>query len=149
MNPPLRTTEDIEALKQGLADGTIDAIATDHAPHAVQEKQLEFDSAPFGIIGFETALPLTLVLVQEGVLNLETAISKLTVEPARAFGLNKGTLAPGADADVVLINPDTSWVVDPNDLPFQKPKYSLLPGGICGARSFQPSSAEPWSTRSS
>ena len=114
MNPPLRTTEDIEALKQGLADGTIDAIATDHAPHAVQEKQLEFDSAPFGIIGFETALPLTLVLVQEGILNLETAISKLTVEPARAFGMNKGTLAPGADADVVLINPDTSWIVDPN-----------------------------------
>jgi dihydroorotase len=114
MNPPLRTMEDIEALKQGLADGTIDAIATDHAPHAVQEKQLEFDAAPFGIIGFETALPLTLVLVQEGVLTLETAISKLTVEPARAFGLNKGTLAPGADADVVLINPDSAWVVDPN-----------------------------------
>jgi len=114
MNPPLRTMEDIEALKQGLADGTIDAIATDHAPHAVQEKQLEFDTAPFGIIGFETALPLTLVLVQEGVLTLETAISKLTVEPARAFGLNKGTLAAGADADVVLINPDSAWVVDPN-----------------------------------
>jgi dihydroorotase len=114
MNPPLRTMEDIEALKQGLANGTIDAIATDHAPHAVQEKQLEFDTAPFGIIGFETALPLTLVLVQEGVLTLETAISKLTVEPARAFGLNKGTLAAGADADVVLINPDSAWVVDPN-----------------------------------
>lgn len=114
MNPPLRTTKDIEALKEGLADGTIDAIATDHAPHAVQEKQLEFDTAPFGIIGFETALPLTLVLVQEGVLTLETAISKLTVEPARAFGLNKGTLAPGADADVVLINQDAPWVVDPN-----------------------------------
>ncbi len=114
MNPPLRTMEDIEALKQGLTDGTIDAIATDHAPHAVQEKQLEFDTAPFGIVGFETALPLTLALVQEGVLTLETAISKLTVEPARAFGLNKGTLAPGADADVTLINPDAVWVVDPN-----------------------------------
>jgi dihydroorotase len=114
MNPPLRTMEDIEALKQGLAEGTIDAIATDHAPHAVQEKQLEFDTAPFGIIGFETALPLTLALVQEGVLTLETAISKLTVEPARAFGLNKGTLAPGANADVTLLNPDTAWVVDPS-----------------------------------
>lgn len=114
MNPPLRTSEDIEALKQGLADGTIDAIATDHAPHAVQEKQLEFDTAPFGIIGFETALPLTLALVQEGVLSLETAISKLTVEPSRAFGLNKGTLMPGAEADVVLIDPDMAWVVDPN-----------------------------------
>ena len=114
MNPPLRTREDVEAIKKGLADGTIDAIATDHAPHAVQEKQLEFDTAPFGIIGFETALPLTLALVGEGVLTLETAISKLTVEPARAFGLKKGTLAPGADGDVTLIDPDAPWVVDPN-----------------------------------
>jgi len=114
MNPPLRAIEDVEAIKKGLADGTIDAIATDHAPHAVQEKQLEFDAAPFGIIGFETALPLTLALVGEGVLTLETAISKLTVEPARVFGLKKGTLAPGADADVALIDPDSPWVVDPN-----------------------------------
>ena len=114
MNPPLRTSHDIEALKQGLADGTIDAIATDHAPHAVQEKQLEFDAAPFGIVGFETALPLTLALVEEGVLSLETAIAKLTCEPARAFGLNKGTLAPGADADIVLIDPNSPWVVDPD-----------------------------------
>ena len=113
MNPPLRTRNDIEALKRGLADGTIDAIATDHAPHAVQEKQLEFDAAPFGIVGFETALPLTLALVEEGVLSLETAISKLTCEPARAFGLSKGTLAPGVDADIVLIDPHAQWVVDP------------------------------------
>lgn len=114
MNPPLRTDEDLEALKKGLADGTIDAIATDHAPHAVQEKQLEFDAAPFGIVGFETALPLTLALVEEGVLTLETAISKLTAEPARAFGLNKGTLTPGADADIAVIDPERSWVVDPD-----------------------------------
>lgn len=114
MNPPLRTAEDIDALKQGLADGTIDAIATDHAPHAVQEKQLEFDAAPFGIVGFETALPLTLALVEEGVLSLESAIAKLTCEPARAFGLKKGTLAPGADADLVLIDPHFPWTVDPN-----------------------------------
>ena len=114
MNPPLRTAEDMEALKKGLADGTIDAIATDHAPHAAQEKQLEFDTAPFGIVGFETALPLTLALVHEGALTLETAISKLTTEPARAFGLKKGTLVPGADADVVLIDPESAWVVDPD-----------------------------------
>ena len=113
MNPPLRTTEDIEALKQGLIDGTIDAIATDHAPHAIQDKQLEFDAAPFGIVGFETALPLTLALVEEGVISLEMAIAKLTCDPARAFGLTKGTLAPGADADVVLIDPASPWIVDP------------------------------------
>ena len=114
MNPPLRTAEDIDALKEGLADGTIDAIATDHAPHAIQEKQLEFDAAPFGIVGFETALPLTLALVEEGVFSLESAIAKLTCEPARAFGLNKGTLAPGADADLVLIDPNLPWTVDPD-----------------------------------
>ena len=113
MNPPLRTAKDIEAVKQGLVDGTIDAIATDHAPHAIQDKQLEFDAAPFGIVGFETALPLTLALVEEDVISLETAIAKLTCDPARAFGLNKGTLAPGADADVVIMDPSYSWVVDP------------------------------------
>ena len=135
MNPPLRTMEDIEALKQGLADGTIDAIATDHAPHAVQEKQLEFDTAPFGIVGFETALPLTLALVQEGVLTLETAISKLTVEPARVpFGLNKGTLAPGADADVALIDPDAG-LGGRSRISFI-PKAGILPlrGGMSVAR---------------
>jgi dihydroorotase len=113
MNPPLRTWQDVQALKDGLRDGTIDAIATDHAPHAMQEKQLEFDAAPFGVVGLETALPLTLALVEEGVLSLEAAIEKLTAAPARAFSLPKGTLAVGADADVVLIDPETAWVVDP------------------------------------
>lgn len=112
MNPPLRTSIDVDALKEGLADGTIDVIATDHAPHAVQEKQLEFDAAPFGIVGLETALALTLALVNDGVLTLETAIRKLTVEPARAFGLKKGTLAPGADADIVILDPHREWIVD-------------------------------------
>ncbi|GJL50128.1 MAG: dihydroorotase [Nitrospirales bacterium] len=113
MNPPLRTACDVEALKAGLADGTIDCIATDHAPHAAQEKQLEFDKAPFGILGFETALPLTMALVDEGVLTLEQAIEKLTSAPAKAFRLKKGTLEIGSDADVVLIDPAYAWVVDP------------------------------------
>lgn len=113
MNPPLRTRKDVEALKEGLKDGTIDAIATDHAPHASQEKQLEFSEAPFGVVGLETAFPLTLGLVEEGVLSLETAVAKLTTEPARVFGLAKGTLAPGADADVVVANPQALWEVDP------------------------------------
>jgi dihydroorotase len=113
MNPPLRTWKDVQAIKEGLRDGTIDAIATDHAPHAIQEKQLEFDAAPFGVVGLETALPLTLALVEEGVLSLEMAIEKLTAAPARVFGLAKGTLAMGADADVTIVDPEAAWVVDP------------------------------------
>ncbi|MEC4673143.1 MAG: dihydroorotase [Nitrospirota bacterium] len=116
MNPPLRSDEDSQAIKEGLRDGTIDVIATDHAPHAPHEKELQFDSAPFGIIGFETALPLTLNLVDEGVLSLEGAIAKLTSEPARVFGLPHGTLQVGADADLVLFDPSQTWVVDPAKL---------------------------------
>jgi dihydroorotase len=114
MNPPLRTWRDVQAIKEGLRDGTIDVVATDHAPHAAQEKQLEFADAPFGVVGLETALPLTLALVEEGVLTLEAAVAKLTSEPARTFGLPKGTLAPGVDADVVLVDPLQSWEVDPS-----------------------------------
>jgi dihydroorotase len=113
MNPPLRTWQDVQAIKEGLRDGTIDVIATDHAPHAPQEKQQEFTEAPFGIVGLETALPLTLALVEEGIVNLEAAVAKLTVRPAEAFGLAKGTLAVGADADVVLVDPQAQWQVDP------------------------------------
>ncbi len=113
MNPPLRTWDDVLAIKEGLRDGTIDVIATDHAPHATQEKQQDFTEAPFGIVGLETALPLTLALVEDGVLSLEQAVTKLTTAPARAFGLNKGSLAAGADADVVLVDPNEQWEVDP------------------------------------
>jgi dihydroorotase len=113
MNPPLRTGADVQAIKDGLRDGTIDVIATDHAPHATQEKQQEFAAAPNGIVGLETAWPLTLTLVEEGVLSLEAAIAKLTTEPARAFSLKKGTLAPGADADVVIADLHEGWEVDP------------------------------------
>jgi dihydroorotase len=114
MNPPLRAWHDVQAIKEGLRDGTIDVIATDHAPHAAQEKQQEFAAAPNGIVGLETALPLTLTLVEEGLLSLENAIAKLTTEPARAFGLNVGTLAPGAKADLAVIDQTTSWEVDPS-----------------------------------
>jgi dihydroorotase len=113
MNPPLRTRRDVEAIRQGLRDGTIDVIATDHAPHAVQDKQKEFAAAPFGIVGLETALPLTLALVEEGVLSLEAAVAKLTTEPARVFGLKTGTLAPDADADVTIVDMHRGWEVDP------------------------------------
>lgn len=113
MNPPLRTWADVQAIKDGLRDGTIDVIATDHAPHATQEKQQDFTEAPFGIVGLETALPLTLGLVEEGVLSLEQAVQKLTSAPAVAFGLDKGTLAVGADADVVIVDQQEQWEVDP------------------------------------
>ena len=113
MNPPLRTSEDVRAIKEGLRDGTIDVIATDHAPHATQEKQQDFTEAPFGIVGLETALPLTLGLVEEGVLTLEQAVAKLTSAPATAFGLRKGTLAVGADADLTIVDQYAQWEVDP------------------------------------
>jgi dihydroorotase len=88
-------------------------IATDHAPHAAFEKEREFDYAPFGIVGLETAWGLTMVLVEEGVLTVEQAVAALTAQPARAFGLTKGALAVGADADVTIVDPDAQWVVDP------------------------------------
>ena len=113
MNPPLRTMQDVQAIKEGLRDGTIDVIATDHAPHATQEKQQEFTEAPFGIVGLETALSLTLALVDEGVLTLESAVDKLATSPAKAFSLNAGTLAVGAPADVAIVDPNREWQVDP------------------------------------
>jgi dihydroorotase len=128
MNPPLRTAEDMGALRQGLVDGTIDVIATDHAPHAIQEKQLEFDAAPFGIVGFETALPLTLRLVQENVLSMEQALDKLTRAPAKLFHLPVGTLAPGSLADVVIFDAEEEWVVDPEQ--FQSKSRNTPFGGM-------------------
>jgi dihydroorotase len=116
MNPPLRTLQDRDAIRQGLKDGTLDVIATDHAPHAEDEKNREFDLAPFGIVGLETALPLTLRLVEEGVLSLDEAVAKLTVHPARVMRLNKGHLGIGADADLCLIDPEATWTVDSSRL---------------------------------
>lgn len=113
MNPPLRSRTDVEAIKAGLKDGTIDVIATDHAPHAAFEKEREFENAPFGIVGLETAWGLAMVLVEEGVLTVEQVAAALTVQPARAFGLAKGTLAIGADADVTIVDPEARWIVDP------------------------------------
>jgi dihydroorotase len=112
MYPPLRSAADVEALRQALRDGTIDAIATDHAPHDLADKEVEFDQAPVGIVGLETALPLTLQLVDQGVLPLGDAIAQLTWGPARVLGLAKGTLQVGADADVTLIDPHMEYVVD-------------------------------------
>ena len=116
VNPPLRTAEDIKAIKAGLKDGTIDIIASDHAPHASHEKEIEFDYASFGMIGLETSLSLILNLVNEGVLTISDAISKTTINSARLLKLNKGTLREGSDADLTIIDTDKEWVVDVNNL---------------------------------
>jgi len=112
MNPPLRLRRDVEALREAMVDGTVDAIATDHAPHGVLDKQVEFEKGINGIIGLETALGLTLTLVHEGVLSAHRAVELLTHGPAKAFGLPGGNLAPGAPADVALIDPNVEWAVD-------------------------------------
>jgi dihydroorotase len=106
MNPPLREKRDVEAIKKGLADGTIDCIATDHAPHTQEEKNREFDLAPFGIIGFETMVSLVLSeLVDKGVLSLSEAISKMSLNPARIFNLEaRGSLKEGSIADITIID---------------------------------------------
>jgi dihydroorotase len=113
MSPPLRAAEDVHACREALADGTIDAIATDHAPHSTVEKDVEFDLAANGIVGLETAFPVCLALVREGRLSERRLVEALTVGPARAFGLPGGTLARGSPADVTLLDPGAEWVVDP------------------------------------
>lgn len=115
MNPPLRTWGDVEAVIGGLKDNTIEFIATDHAPHAPEKKLREIDHAPFGIVGLETLLPITIKsLIEPGHLSWPEAIAKLTWNPARLLGLtDKGTLRPGADADVTVIDPDARWTIEP------------------------------------
>ena len=113
MNPPLRSAADVAAVKAGLADGTLDAVATDHAPHSVLEKLVEFDRAAFGIVGLETALALTLELVREGVLTLARAAACLSLNPARILGVPGGTIAPGGPADLTLVDLERAWTVDP------------------------------------
>jgi dihydroorotase len=112
MNPPLRCAKDVDAIKAGLKDGTIDAIATDHAPHTTIEKDVEFDMAAYGIIGLETLLPLTLSLVDEGVLSLTQAVEKLTINPAKIIGINGGSLKKGMPADIAIIDIDTTYRYD-------------------------------------
>lgn len=117
MNPPLRTPEDCEAVMAGLKDGTIDCIVTDHAPHAEYEKEVEFEAAPFGILGLETSFPLTYTnLVLPGVLSLSEAIAKMTIAPARVLNLpdGAGTLKPGSVADVAVLDLDAEWTIDRN-----------------------------------
>lgn len=144
MNPPLRTEDDVEAIKEGLRDGTIDAIATDHAPHHTDEKQCEFAAAMNGIVGFETALGLGLqYLVKPGVLTLVQLIEKMAVRPASILGLNKGNLTVGQSADVILFDPEKTYTLEVSQLasksknsPYDgwtlagKPEYTIVGGEI-------------------
>ena len=114
MNPPLRTEEDNRGILEGLKDGSIDAIATDHAPHAPYEKEREFDQAPFGILGLETSFAVTYTtLVKPGILSLMDAVGKMSTVPARILGIPGGTLQDGAPADVSVFDLDAAWTVDP------------------------------------
>lgn len=144
MNPPLRLDDDIKAIKEGLKDGTIDAIATDHAPHHIDEKNCEFAIALNGIVGFETALGLSIThLVKTGDLTYNEMLKKLTSNPADILGLNKGSLEIGKPADVIIFNPDEEYTVDVKafkskgkNSPYDgwklygKPEYTILGGKI-------------------
>ncbi|HEU4473549.1 MAG TPA: dihydroorotase [Gemmatimonadales bacterium] len=128
MNPPLREPEDREAIRQGLRDGTIDVICTDHAPHHYDAKEREFDDAPNGIIGLETALGLALTeLVETGLLRLSDLVNRMSTMPARIFNLPGGTLAPGAPADVVVVDPAAAWTVRPEEF-FSKSRNTPFGG---------------------
>jgi dihydroorotase len=112
VNPPLRTARDVEAVKEGLKDGTLDVIACDHAPHSTLEKDLEFQAAAFGLIGLETSLGLSLKLVHDGVLTLSQLVERMSVSPARILGVPGGTLAVGSPADITVIDLNREWTVD-------------------------------------
>lgn len=116
MNPPLRSKNDIEALRLGIKDGTIDCIATDHAPQSPVEKDVEFDKASNGIIGLETAFAVIYALVEEGALTLNEMITAMTIKPSKVFSLDKGSLRVGASADIALIDLSMKWVVEPAQL---------------------------------
>ena len=144
MNPPLRTDDDVQAIKDGLKDGTIDCIVTDHAPHHIDEKNCEFAMAKNGIVGFETSLGLGLqYLVKTGVLTINELIEKMAVNPSRILGISKGTLSEGKIADVIIFDPEKEWTVDINELhsksknsPYDgfkllgKPEYVIVNGEI-------------------
>jgi dihydroorotase len=113
MNPPLREAQDRDAMLAGIADGTVDVIATDHAPHHYDEKKVEFDRAPFGIVGLETAVPLSLDrLLHAGLVTMSRLVELLSVNPARILGVAGGSLSPGSAADITVLAPDVRARID-------------------------------------
>jgi dihydroorotase len=135
MNPPLREAADVAAIKAGLADGTIDAIATDHAPHHLDEKDVEFDAAMNGIIGLETSLPLSLKLVSDGILTLNQLVEKMTCNPSHILGLQRGSLSAGRVADITVIDPKFEWTVDADKLASKSKNSPFLGWNVTGAAS--------------
>ena len=128
MSPPLRSQADVDACIEGLKDGTIDCIITDHAPHAAEKKMRELDQAPFGIIGLETSVPLVIKqLIEPGHLTWPQAIEKMTINPSKILDLDRGTLANGAIADVTIIDPEVEWTVDKTKF-FTKSKNTPFDG---------------------
>jgi len=127
MSPPLRAIDDVEAIKEGLRDGTIDIIATDHAPHDIADKQVEYQNACFGIVGLETALPLSLKLVDEKILSMHDVIKKLTSTPADIFNLKAGSLSLGNKADILIFNPNLEYSIDISKF-YSKSKNSPFDG---------------------
>jgi dihydroorotase len=133
MNPPLREADDVAAIKEGLRDGTIDCIATDHAPHHLDEKDVEFNVAMNGIIGLETSLPLSLRLVDDGVLTLKQLIEKMSCNPSTLLDIGRGTLKPGAIADITVIDPAAQWTVEAEKLASKSRNSPFLGWDMKGA----------------
>ncbi|MBW2022195.1 MAG: dihydroorotase [Deltaproteobacteria bacterium] len=132
VNPPLRSEKDVEAVKQGLKDGTIDVIATDHAPHSPLEKEVEFDRASPGMIGLETAFSLTLALVKEGVLTLPEAIKKLSLIPSRILGVTGGSIEEGGRADLTLVDDKAKYVLTENEILSKSKNTPFIGKELCG-----------------
>lgn len=136
MNPPLREAADVAAIKEGLRDGTIDCIATDHAPHHIDEKDVEFNVAMNGIIGLETSLPLSLKLVADGILTINQMVEKMTVNPAKILGICRGGLKPGATADITVIDPSKLWTVTEENLASKSKNSPFLGWKVQGASAY-------------
>jgi dihydroorotase len=134
VNPPLRTKEDIEAIRQGLKGGTIDVIASDHAPHTENEKDIEFEHAEFGTIGLETELAVSITeLVSAGILNWDDLVKKMSLNPARILGIDKGALTLGSRADMAIISPDKEWVVRKEDFVSRSKNSAFIGRRLKGA----------------
>ena len=133
VNPPLRTAEDAAAILAGLKDGTLDCIATDHAPHTMAEKAQDLAAAPSGFTGSETALPILMAMVKAGLLTIPEVVAHLTVNAARVFNLAGGMLQPGAPADVTVFDPEASFIVSETTLVSKSPNTPLLGMRLTGA----------------
>jgi dihydroorotase len=134
MNPPLRSQEDKEALREGLKTGIIDVIASDHAPHTENEKEIEFERAEFGVIGLETELAVSITeLVKTGLLDWLDLVKKLCLNPARILGINKGALSVGCDADLIVVSPDKEWVVKKEEFVSKSKNSAFLGKKLTGA----------------